>query len=249
MNEEERTGKTVTRLLDKSLSDITPGTLYRLQVARRAALEHYQPAEEVLHAGAGISVQSGLHWISSHAGRLLLTASLLFFLATHNYWQKQYRVEDKTATTPAILTHDAPSKPQKNDDTDNAYTSPDKTENEVTAKETVSQDDGGDYGDEAAASEAGREDGDIVDSDDDTDTYDPVERPGSGDAAEAPYADRTDQDSLNKEGAGNASGYAQDADDDTADFYDEENGQDATDTSRSDASEIDDPDEIGDTPR
>lgn len=249
MNEEEKTGKTVTRLLDKSLSDITSGTLYRLQVARRAALEHYQPAEEILHAGAGISVQSGLHWISSHAGRLLLTASLLFFLATHNYWQKQYRVEDKTVTAPAILTHDAPSKSQKTDDTDNAYTSSDKTENEVTAKETVSQDDGGDYEDETAASEADGEAGDIIDSGDNTDTYDPVERQSSGDAAEAPYADRAGQDSLNKEEAGNASGYAPDADDDTVDFYDEENGQDTTDTGRNDTSEISDPDDMSDTPR
>ena len=83
MNEEEKAGRAIARLLNDGLGDITPGTRYRLQTARRAALEHYQPAERILHAGSGLSIQGGYQWLSNHAGRVLLTVSLLLFLAVH----------------------------------------------------------------------------------------------------------------------------------------------------------------------
>ncbi|MCC6916263.1 DUF3619 family protein [Nitrosomonas sp.] len=245
MTEEERTGKTVKGLLDKSLGDITPGTLYRLQAARRAALEQYQPAGEVLHTGTDTLVQSGLHWISSHAGRLLLTASLLFFLATHSYWQKQHRIEDKTTTAPAILTQDAPSGAPKTNDTADMYTPSDEVANEVTAGEAAPRDsdDEGGHANEAVSG-VGTETGDTGDSDDsgEADSVD-----NAGDTSNAgTYDSAENQDSLNQEETGSTDDYAPGADD-TVDFYDEENTPDTPDTTGTNQSNTDSTDHAGDT--
>lgn len=119
MNKEEKTGRTIARLLDHSLRDITPGTLYQLRAARRAALENYQPAEKMLHAGAGISARNGYHWLANHAGKLLLSASFLLLLIIHNYWQVNYRIEDKSTASHAIFTNDAPAELFSTEDTAN----------------------------------------------------------------------------------------------------------------------------------
>lgn len=60
MNEEERVGKEVARLLNHSIGEINQDTLYRLKAARRAAMENYQLEEKIIHAGAGMAGQNGL---------------------------------------------------------------------------------------------------------------------------------------------------------------------------------------------
>lgn len=224
MNEEEETGRTIARLLDRSLNDVTPGTLYRLQAARRAALEHYQPAEKVLHAGVGISAQSGYHWLSTHAGRLLLTASLLLFLAIHSYWQMNNRVDD-TILTPVILTNDPPIGSQEIEDTANGYEAAD----EDIVEETDSREDidHGNYGGEADTSETESSTNGTADSDDVTRSFDSTEIQETENTAEVPYATNYDQDSVTEEDTGVISDHLQNSED-TIDSYDTENTQDST---------------------
>lgn len=221
MNEEEKTGRAIAKLLNDSLNGVTPGTLYRLKTARRAALEHYQPAEKIIHAGAGISARGGYHWFSAYAGRLLLTASLLLFLVVHGYWQKYHRIEDKSVIVPSILTNDSPAgSPEIEDITgDNA---------DVTADEEISSrkaNDDSDYSDETGAAVARS----AVDSDEVTDSPGTVEIQDSGNTVETPYADGNDQTPAAEENADIASDYLQDSED-AIDFYDEENIQDSTNT-------------------
>ncbi|MBC6961422.1 MAG: DUF3619 family protein [Nitrosomonas sp.] len=225
MNEEEETGRTIARLLDRSLNDVTPGTLYRLQAARRAALEHYQPAEKVLHAGVGISAQSGYHWLSTHAGRLLLTASLLLFLAIHSYWQMNNRVDD-TILTPVILTNDPPIGSQEIEDTTNGYEAAD----EDTVEETDSREDTdhGNYDGEADTLETESSTNGTADSDDVTRSFDATEIQETENTAEAPYTTNYDQDSVTEEDTGVTSGDHLQNTEDTIDSYDTENTQDST---------------------
>ncbi|MDF0678206.1 MAG: DUF3619 family protein [Nitrosomonas sp.] len=225
MNEEEETGRTIARLLDRSLNDVTPGTLYRLQAARRAALEHYQPAEKVLHAGVGISAQSGYHWLSTHAGRLLLTASLLLFLAIHSYWQMNNRVDD-TMLTPVILTNDPPIGSQEIEDTTNGYEAAD----EDTVEETDSREDTdhGNYDGEADTLETESSTNGTADSDDVTRSFDATEIQETENTAEAPYTTNYDQDSVTEEDTGVTSGDHLQNTEDTIDSYDTENTQDST---------------------
>lgn len=225
MNEEEETGRTIARLLDRSLNDVTPGTLYRLQAARRAALEHYQPAEKVLHAGVGISAQSGYHWLSAHAGRLLLTASLLLFLAIHSYWQMNNRVDD-TILTPVILTNDPPIGSQEIEDTTNGYEAAD----EDTVEETDSREDTdhGNYDGEADTLETESSTNGTADSDDVTRSFDATEIQETENTAEAPYTTNYDQDSVTEEDTGVTSGDHLQNTEDTIDSYDTENTQDST---------------------
>lgn len=225
MNEEEETGRIIARLLDRSLNDVTPGTLYRLQAARRAALEHYQPAEKVLHAGVGISAQSGYHWLSAHAGRLLLTASLLLFLAIHSYWQMNNRVDD-TILTPVILTNDPPIGSQEIEDTANGYEAAD----EDIVEETDSREDTdhGNYGGEADTSETESSTNGTADSDDVTRSFDSTEIQETENTAEAPYTTNYDQDSVTEEDTGVTSGDHLQNTEDTIDSYDTENTQDST---------------------
>lgn len=110
MNEEEKTGKTVAQLLNQSLHDITPGVLYQLQAARRAALENYQPAEDILlHTGTGVLTHNGFHWLANHAGKLVLAISFLLLPVAHHFWQLNYKLEDKSATPHTLLHNDTPT--------------------------------------------------------------------------------------------------------------------------------------------
>lgn len=222
MNEEEKTGRAIAKLLNDNLHDVTPGTLYRLKTARRAALEHYQPAEKIIHAGAGISARNGYHWFPAHAGRLLLTASLLLVLVVHGYWQKHHRVEDKSITVPSILTNDSSAGSQEIEDVIDDDIAADK---EASSRETNN---GSDYGDETGAVIARS----VTDSGEAGDSPDAIETQDPENATEEPYpyADGDDQDSAAEENAGAADNYPQDSED-TADFYDEENTRDTTDTS------------------
>lgn len=88
MNEQEL-GKEIAKLLDSSADEhIKQSTLYRLQSARRAALESYQPTMRVMNSGNGTSIYGG-HDGHFNAGKLflLLTLIVLFALVCMAYWQ------------------------------------------------------------------------------------------------------------------------------------------------------------------
>lgn len=88
MNEQEM-GKEIARLLDFGADEtIKQSTLYRLQSARRAALENCQPALEIINSGNGTSVYGG-HDEHFNTGKLLLLliALLAFAVVSTTYWQ------------------------------------------------------------------------------------------------------------------------------------------------------------------
>ncbi|PXW87592.1 uncharacterized protein DUF3619 [Nitrosomonas sp. Nm84] len=88
MNEQEM-GKEIARLLDFGASEtIKQSTLYRLQSARRAALENCQPTLEIINSGNGTSVYGG-HDEHFNTGKLLLLliALLTFAVVSTTYWQ------------------------------------------------------------------------------------------------------------------------------------------------------------------
>lgn len=88
MNEQEF-GKEFKRLLDQGADlSIKQSTLYRLQLARRAALENVQPASEILNSGHSTSVYSGHdgHLITGKQ-ILLLLVLFAFALVSTTYWQ------------------------------------------------------------------------------------------------------------------------------------------------------------------
>ena len=226
MKEEEKTGKAIAKLLNHSLNDITPGTLYRLQTARRAALEHYQPAEKMLHAGVGISIQGGHHWFSAHAGRLILTASLLLFLAIHSYWQMNNRIED-TGLTPVILINDLSIESQEIEDTVNDY----EAAGEDTVEETISRKnaDNSEYDGKTDTSETEVDANDTAGSDNITDSLDSTEIQDTENTDEPLHAAGDDQQSAIEEDTEITSEHLQNSKN-TADSHDTKNTQDSIDT-------------------
>ncbi len=90
MNEQEL-GKGIAKLLDVSANEnIKQSTLYRLQCARRAALENCQPTFEIINSGNGASIY-GEHDSHFHfyTGKLiwLLIMLFAFALVSTTYWQ------------------------------------------------------------------------------------------------------------------------------------------------------------------
>lgn len=88
MNEQEL-GKEIAKLLDYSASDnIKQSTAYRLQSARRAALEHYQPALKIVGSGNGTSIFSGHDW-HFNTGKLILLVMVFFafVVGSTSYWK------------------------------------------------------------------------------------------------------------------------------------------------------------------
>lgn len=106
MNEQEL-GKEVAKLLDCSADEnIKQSTLYRLQSARRAALENYQPRLKVMDSGSNTSILGG-HDGYFNAGKLLLLLVILFVFASTVYWQ--FLDNDKYAAIDTrILADDLP---------------------------------------------------------------------------------------------------------------------------------------------
>ncbi len=91
MNEQEL-GKEIATFLDFGANEtIKQSTLYRLQSARRAALENCQPTLEIINSGNGTSVYSGYDGHGEHfkTGKLLLLLIVLFAFAlvSATYWQ------------------------------------------------------------------------------------------------------------------------------------------------------------------
>ena len=102
MNEQEL-GKEIARLLDLSADEsIKQSTLYRLQSARRAALENYQPRLRIMSSGSGTSVYGGHGWHFT-AGKLLLLLTVLFVLMNIVYSQF---VDDKYAAIDTMILAD-----------------------------------------------------------------------------------------------------------------------------------------------
>lgn len=209
MNEEEKAGRAIARLLNDGLGDITPGTRYSLQTARRAALEHYQSAERILHTGSGLSIQGGYQWFSNHAGRVLLTASLLLFLAVHGYWQKHQRAEDTSINAPSILTTPAPAPTgsEISDDTTDDITPDEETASTASAAResgdgSVSEEDAGYDDNDVDVVPAETESRDADEYDETTDVSDTDAIPDTEEnTADESYAAEAAQDSTTGEDA------------------------------------------------
>jgi len=107
MNEQEL-GKEIAKLLDLSAAEnIKQSTLYRLQSARRAALENCQPTLDILNSGNGTSIL-GVHTPHSHPGKLLLLLVILFVftMVPATYWQFLERGKFSNTT---VLVDDLPA--------------------------------------------------------------------------------------------------------------------------------------------
>ena len=108
MNEQEL-GKEIARYLDVGANEtIKQSTLYRLQSARRTALENCQPALEIINSGNGTSVYGG-HGEHFKTGKLLLLLIVLFVFAlvSATYWQ--FLEKSKSAVDTTILVDDLPT--------------------------------------------------------------------------------------------------------------------------------------------
>lgn len=120
MNKEDRMGKEVAKLLNHSLGEIDQNTLYRLQSARRAALENYQPTEKIFYVGAGISAHGGQGRFFTHANtnKLLLSVIVLFILLGSIYWKVNYEIDENAAIDTMILADELPIDVYLNDEFD-----------------------------------------------------------------------------------------------------------------------------------
>lgn len=105
---EQELGRKVAKLLDRSTDEnIKQSTLYRLQSARRAALENCQPTTKLINTGAGTSAHGGHGWHFS-AGKLLLLAVMLFVFASIFDWQISRENDKNAAIDTMILADDLP---------------------------------------------------------------------------------------------------------------------------------------------
>lgn len=105
MNEQEL-GKEIAKFLDFGADEtIKQSTLYRLQSARRAALDNCQPALGIINSGDGTSVYGG-HDEHFNTGKLLLLLIVLFTftLVSATYWQ--FLERSKSAIDTTILVDD-----------------------------------------------------------------------------------------------------------------------------------------------
>ena len=79
---EQEFGRSIARVLDQSSDEtIKQSTLYRLQLARQAALEQCEPESSIklINSGRNISVY-GRHGGYSAAGKLLLLLTVVYIL-------------------------------------------------------------------------------------------------------------------------------------------------------------------------
>lgn len=107
MNEQEF-GKNIARLLDQGSEEtIKQSTLYRLQLARQAALERCEPESvKLINSGRNTSVY-GKHGGYSAAGKLLLLLTAIYILM--NIMLAQFSEhENNAAIDTLILADDLP---------------------------------------------------------------------------------------------------------------------------------------------
>lgn len=110
MNEQEL-GKEIAKLLDHSINEnMKQSTVYRLQSARRAALENCQPTLKIMSSGNGTSVYGG-HDGYFNIGKLLLLLTVLFafVLVSTTYWQFLEKGKYATVDDTEILVDDSPT--------------------------------------------------------------------------------------------------------------------------------------------
>jgi hypothetical protein len=107
---EQELGKEIAKLLDLGTDEIKQSTLYRLQSARRVALENYQPTLEIINSGNDISLLGGHNQhFNFNIGKLLLVSIVLFAFAviSATYWQ--FLEKSKSAIDTTILVDDLPT--------------------------------------------------------------------------------------------------------------------------------------------
>jgi hypothetical protein len=117
MNEQEL-GKEIAKLLDFSANEaLKQSTLYRLQSARRAALENCQPTLEIINSGNGASVYGG-HEQQFNVSKLILVliALFAFALVSASYWQ--FLGKNRSAMDTTLLVDDISKETYSNDDYD-----------------------------------------------------------------------------------------------------------------------------------
>ncbi|MBX3615818.1 DUF3619 family protein [Nitrosomonas sp.] len=105
MNEHEF-GEKIARILDQSANEtIKQSTLYRLQSARRAALEQceYDESVRLINSGRGSSVY-GRHGGHLNAGRLLLLLTVLYIVMS--VFLTQFFEHDRNAAIDAQILAD-----------------------------------------------------------------------------------------------------------------------------------------------
>ena len=105
---EEEIGRKAAQLLDRGLDDIKQSTLSRLQSIRRAALENYQVADEVIsvtHAGSA-RIHGGHN--SAMVPKLLSVLALLFAITGIIYWQTFQQSDENEDIDIMLLLDDLP---------------------------------------------------------------------------------------------------------------------------------------------
>ena len=108
MNERETANK-ITTYLDRGVAGLKSGTVYKLQLARQAALARLgepERATQLALAGAGGSMwgRRGLADVRIWLGILLLVGGMITF----QYWQTVQQTRDIEETDAAILSSELP---------------------------------------------------------------------------------------------------------------------------------------------
>lgn len=106
MNEQEL-GREIAKLLDYSADEnIKQSTLYRLQSARRAALENCHSTVKLMHTGNGTSVYGDHGGYHFNIGKVLLLLTILLVLVGTFDWQ--FMDNEYAAIDTMILADDLP---------------------------------------------------------------------------------------------------------------------------------------------
>ena len=109
MNEQELAGKIIQHL-ERGLDRIKQGTLYQLQLARKAALDRYREAPQPVFglAWAGdVAFRAG-HSRHFNPRNLLALGLLLLSLIGVTYWQMVVQANDIAETDASLLTSELP---------------------------------------------------------------------------------------------------------------------------------------------
>ena len=109
MNEQELANKIVQHL-NQGLGTIKQGTLYQLQSARQAALDHYREAPQPVFglAWAGNAVFRLSHSRYFNARNLLASGLLVLGLIGVTYWQVVIQANDIADIDAGLLTDELP---------------------------------------------------------------------------------------------------------------------------------------------
>ncbi len=109
MNEEEAVGKNIAKLLDQGLVNINQNTRYRLQAARRNALDRLHPSEKIIHTGLGLSAHNGgHHWHFDLTKLFWLVLFLLAFIWATILGKSYFENDEIAVIDTKILSDDLP---------------------------------------------------------------------------------------------------------------------------------------------